>query len=242
MLHTNVAELRLLFNTFTRVWSSGGQANLSLQTKDGQTWANLDLHLGPADGHRPGPPEAGGRAGAGPRNHQEQQHCAPNPRPRHRGPAARERDVRRRQDWLSKRQDLVQDQSESPTALKQTETQPVLRPEQEEQEILLTDAASIETEEEVEANVKNTDVIPQLDGPGETTEVVNPKKETEPVVLEMQDNGLAKVVIAPDQSPPTQVFHPKLGIGTAPSFSKIQDKNCIMYTFKKGKFNIEIFP
>ena len=179
---------------------------------------------------------------AGPWNHQEQQHCAPNPRPRRRGPAARERDVCRRQDWLSKKQDLVQDQSESPTALKQTETQPVLRPEQEEQEILLNDSARIETEEEVEASVKNTDVIPQLDGPGETYEFVNQKKETEPVVLEMQDNGLAKVLIAPDQSPPTQVFHPKLGIGTAPSFSKVQDKNCIMYTFKKGKFNIEIFP
>ena len=143
MLHNNVAELRLLADTFTRVWSSGGQANLSLQTKDSQMWAKLDLQLGPAGGRRPGPPEAGGRAGTGPRNHQEHQHCAPNPRPRHRGPAARERDVRRRQDWLSKRQELVQDQSESPTVLKQTETQPVLRPEQEEQEILLTDAASI---------------------------------------------------------------------------------------------------
>ena len=104
------------------------------------------------------------------------------------------------------------------------------------------DAGSIETDEEVEANVKNTDVIPQLDGPGETTKVAYPKKETEPVVLEMQDNGLAKVVIAPDQSPPTQVFHPKLEIGTAPSLSKFQGKKCIMYTFKKGKFYIEIFP
>ena len=59
MLHTNMAELRLLCDTFTRVWSAGGQANLSLQTKDSQMWAKLYLQLGPADGHRPGPPVAG---------------------------------------------------------------------------------------------------------------------------------------------------------------------------------------
>ena len=239
MLHTNVAELQLLFNTFTRVWSSGGQANLSLQTKDSQTWAKLDLQLGPADGGRPGPPEAGGRPGSGLWNHQEQPHRAPHPQARRRGPAARARDVRRRQDWLAKRQDSAKDQSESPTVLEQT--QPVLRPEQEDQEILLTAAASIDTEAEVEASVKNTDVIPQLDGTGETHEVVNEKKAAEPVILEMQDNGFAKVVIAPEQSPPLQVFHPKLGIGTAPSYSKFKDKNCITYTFKKGKFHIEIF-
>ena len=61
MLQTNVAELWLLVDTFTRVWTSGGQANLSLETKDSQVWAKLDLQLGPAGGHRPGPPEAGGR-------------------------------------------------------------------------------------------------------------------------------------------------------------------------------------
>ena len=59
MLHTNVGELLLLFNTFTCVWSSGGQANRSLQTKEGQTWAKLDLQLSPADDHRPGLPVAG---------------------------------------------------------------------------------------------------------------------------------------------------------------------------------------
>ena len=72
MLHTNVAELRLLFDTFTRVWSSGGKANLSLQTKDSQVWAKLDLQLGPANGHRPGLPEAGGSPRAEPVNQQEQ--------------------------------------------------------------------------------------------------------------------------------------------------------------------------
>ena len=102
MLHTNVAELRLLFDTFTRVWSSGGQANLSLKTKDSQVWAKLDLHLGPADGHRPGLPEAGGSPGAEPMNNQEQLRCDPHlhPQAQRRGPAARARDACRRQYWL----------------------------------------------------------------------------------------------------------------------------------------------
>ena len=74
MLHSNVAELRLLLDTFTRVWSSGGQANISLQTKDSQMWAKMDLQLGPADGRRPGAPEAEGRVGAELRNHRAQPH------------------------------------------------------------------------------------------------------------------------------------------------------------------------
>ena len=43
MLHTNAAELRLLFDTFSGVWSSGGQTNLSLETKDSQVWAKLEV-------------------------------------------------------------------------------------------------------------------------------------------------------------------------------------------------------
>ena len=77
MLHTNVAELRLLCDTFTRVWSAGGQANLSLQTKDSQMWAKLDLQLGPADGHRPGPPVSGERARAHSDPEQEDQEVLP---------------------------------------------------------------------------------------------------------------------------------------------------------------------
>ena len=53
MLHTNVEELRLLCDTFTCVWSAGGQANLSLQMKDSHMWAKLDLQLGPSDKHSP---------------------------------------------------------------------------------------------------------------------------------------------------------------------------------------------
>ena len=120
MLYTNVAELRLLFNTFTLVWSSGGQANLSLQTKDSQVWAKLDLQLdlqlGPADGHRPGPPEAVGSPGAEPVSHQEQLRRYPHlhPQARGRGPAARAQDARRGQDWLQKHLEPAQDLGTNP--------------------------------------------------------------------------------------------------------------------------------
>ena len=60
MQHTNAAELRLLVDTFTRVWGSGGQANLNLTTRDGQVWARLDLQLGAPPAPRPGAPRAGG--------------------------------------------------------------------------------------------------------------------------------------------------------------------------------------
>ena len=56
-------------------------------------WAKLDLQLGPADGRRPGPAEAGGRAGTKP------------PQVRRKGPAARARDTRRRQEWKERRKE-----------------------------------------------------------------------------------------------------------------------------------------
>ena len=67
---------------------------------------------------------------------------------------------------------------------------------------------------------------------------VSVKKETYPVILELQD-GYAKIVTALDEPTPTKVFHPKLGMGTAQRQSNIKDKICIEYTFKKGKFHIE---
>ena len=53
-----------------------------------------------------------------PWNHQEQPHCGPHlpPQARRRGPAARARDARRRQDWLAKRQEPAQEQLDSPGA------------------------------------------------------------------------------------------------------------------------------
>ena len=83
MLHSNVAELLLLLNTFTHVWSSGGQAILSLKIKDSLVWDKLDLQLGSAGDRRRGASEAGGTVGAEPRNHQAEKH----PRSRHLLPA-----------------------------------------------------------------------------------------------------------------------------------------------------------
>ena len=193
MLHTNVAELRLLFNTFTRVWSSGGQANLSLQTKDNQTWAKLDLQLGPADGHRPGPPEAGKREGAQP------------PQVRRKGPAARARDARRRQEWQAKRQEPALD---VPRA-QESRTLPDLP---QIHEIPLTAAAPnqsevLETEAEISDISSDSEVIPQLDGPAE-------RSNDNIVTLELNDIGdIVGPELDPNSSPPARVFHPKAGIG-----------------------------
>ena len=126
MLHTNVAELRLLVDTFTRIWRSGGQANLSLQAKDSQMWVKLDLQLGPAGGCRPGAPEAVGRATLEPRIYQAQPDCPPHllrhqPQVRRKGPAAWARDTRRHQERLEKRQEAA---IELPTILRDLEQYP----------------------------------------------------------------------------------------------------------------------
>ena len=145
MLHNNVAELRLLVDTFTRVWSSGGQVNLSLQTKDSEMWAKLDLQLGPAGGRRPGPPEAGGRARGKPRNYQAQPPCPPHllprqPTVRRKGPSARARDTRRRQEWLEQRQET---DSQLPTINRDLKQDSLL--EQQEQETVLENASNMTT-------------------------------------------------------------------------------------------------
>ena len=41
--HTNYGELRRLFQTFTRVWESGEQTSLHLNTQNGQTKAKFLL-------------------------------------------------------------------------------------------------------------------------------------------------------------------------------------------------------
>ena len=193
MLHTNVAELRLLFDTFTRVWSSGGQASLSLQTKDNQTWAKLDLQLGPADGHRPGPPEAGKREGAQP------------PQVRRKGPAARARDACRRQEWLNRRKEpalkLLASQVQEPR------TQPDLDPQQEVQEIAKSPNPTFAEEVDIEITDGNSEIIPQLDGPAENANDTI-------VTLELNDIGdITGPELAPESSPPARVFHPTAGIG-----------------------------
>ena len=69
----------------------------------------------------------------------------------------------------------------------------------------------------------------------------------------MQDNGLSKLeMIDPDETPPSKVIHPKLGLGTSPRAVLVEDsdsplvvgmhdkKTHIEYTFEKGKFLIKI--
>ena len=125
-------------------------------------WAKLDLQLGPADGHRPGPPVAGERAGAAkPWNHQEQPSHHP-PQKRRRGPAARARDERRRQDWLAKKQEVALEQPESLVAQEQS------HPEQQTHELLVNTVVT-NTEPELELVISDTNsvIIPQLDCPAE---------------------------------------------------------------------------
>ena len=243
MLHTNAAELRLLFDTFTRVWTSGGQANLSLQTKDSQTWAKLDLQLGPAAGRRPGPPEAGGRAEAQPWSHQEQPHRPPHhhPQVRRRGPAARARDEHRRQVWLAKRQESAQENEDS-----QTVQESVSSPQQEDQEIILVSAAT-KTESEA-ASDKNTDVIPQLDGAVMTVQSDKPDnevsdvKEESPVIFKMLENGFAETKQIPaGETPPATVFHPELRIGRNPIWTEWKDKVWIEYDFEVDNVRMEMY-
>ena len=245
MLHTNVAELWLLVDTFSRVWSSGGQANLSLQTKDSQVWAKLDLQLGPADGHRPGLPEAGGNPRADPWIHQEQLHRAPqhHPQARRRGPAARARDARRRQDWLARRLEPAQEQLDNRRAQEQ------IMSEQEDQEILLTPAVPDRaTEVESSGSDTDTDVIPQLDGPAETIlsekvdKSVNEKKEPEPVIFKMLDNGYAETQTIPAGEKPTaRVFHPELRMGTEPWQTEWGDRVWIEYVFEVHNVQMEMY-
>ena len=234
MLHTNAAELRLLFDTFTRVWTSGGQANLSLQTKDSQ----VDLQLGPADGRRPGPPDAGRRSGAEPWTLQGQ---PLHPQARRRGPAARARDACRRQDWLAKRQDKVQEQPEIQTA--QEETEPVSRPELEDQEIILNSTTS-KTEPEIPAS----NVIPQLDGAavtalGEKPEKdANAKEKEKPVIFKMMENGFAETrLISPGEKPPALVYHQELGMGREPRQTEWKHKVWIEYVFEVDDVQMEMY-
>ena len=241
MLHTNVAELRLLCDTFTRVWSAGGQENLSLQTKDSQIWAKMDLQLGPADGRRPGPPEAVRRGNVEPWTYQARPDCPPHLLPQHtqvrrKGPGARARDARRRQEWLEKRQETTM---ELPTI------QADQVPEQEEQEVALATAGPNTMLGE---DTSDSNTIPQLDGPGESKSDVLPlemtdvEKEEEPVIFKMLDNGFAETkMIAPGVNPPARVLHPELGIGKNPVKTEWHDIFWYEYVFETSNVQMEMY-
>ena len=94
MAHTNYGDLRQLFETFTQVWGSGGQASLHLHNQDGKSRVTQNIELGPPADPRPGAPVVHGER-PGP-NHGPQQHLQQRQqRPRRRGPATRARDAAR---------------------------------------------------------------------------------------------------------------------------------------------------
>ena len=251
MLHSNVAELRLLLDTFTRVWSSGGQANLSLQTKDSQMWAQL----GPAGGRRPGAPEAGGRGGAEPRNHQAELHPPPPPRllpaRRKKGPSARARDLNRRQEWLARQQEPAVELPASQPAQKLDPVESRSNTEQEVQEFLDPATGILSAEESLGEIMNMLDVIPQLDGPAEIKLGESPpektpeKKEDEPVMFQMLDTGKVETkLLAPGETPPPKVHHPEFGIGTDPKQTKWCKRIGVLYDFgthETGPFRREMY-
>ena len=107
MNHTSYGELRQLFETFTRVWGSGGQASLDLHTQDGKSRALLDIQLGPPAAPCPGAPDARGE-GPGPTPGPQHRPQPQQQRPRRRGPSSRARDAARRQAWRLKKQQAAE--------------------------------------------------------------------------------------------------------------------------------------
>ena len=52
---TNEAEASYTFNTFLRVWGSGGHAQLHMETRGGKVYQRLELHLGQSRDLHPAP-------------------------------------------------------------------------------------------------------------------------------------------------------------------------------------------
>ena len=83
--------------------------------------------------------------------------------------------------------------------------------------------------------------ISQLDGEDEVLEDSISDKPEEPTILGMQENGFSKLeMIDSDETPPSKVIHPRLGLGTSPR--RHEDKTHIEYSFATGKFGIKIVP
>ena len=112
---------------------------------------------------------------------------------------------------------------------------------------------STKTSRGLKMHVSKQHKISQLDGGDEVLERDISDKPEEPIIIFMQDNGLSKLeIIYPDETPPTQVIHPKLGLGTSPRAVLVEDsdsplvvgmqdkKTHMEYTFDKGKFLIKI--
>ena len=80
---------------------------------------------------------------------------------------------------------------------------------------MTTAVENTETEFEIVTSDTNIVSIPQLDEQSETRDVeqVTVKKEVEPVIFKMLENGYAETKkIVPGETPPARVYHPELGI------------------------------
>ena len=163
MDHTSCGELRQLFETFTRVWGSGGQASLQLHTQDGKSRATLNIELGPPADPRPGAPVV---RGAWPgSNHGPQHHLQPrHKRPRRRGPSARARDAARHTAWLQGKEQ--QNEAEHKKSDMDTEVLPDTETVSAQVTASSNELVKISGVETLDSDT-SSDFIPQLDGPAE---------------------------------------------------------------------------
>ena len=68
------------------------------------------------------------------------------------------------------------------------------------------------------------------------------KKEEEPVIFKMLDNGYAETKkIAHGETPPARVYHPELGIGSKPRQTKWGDRVWIEYVFEVDNVEMEMY-
>ena len=93
MLHTNQAEMNMLYDSFCRLWANGSNASLSTTCSGGKVTAKLEVELGKPSEPRPGAPR---RRTATPLSTQGTQASgAPRRKTTHRGPAAKAKSLAR---------------------------------------------------------------------------------------------------------------------------------------------------
>ena len=262
MAHTCYGEIRQLFETFTRVWGSGGQASLHLHTQAGKSRAMLDIQLGPPAAPRPGAPDVQGEGpGPTPGPQRHPQHC--QQRPRRRGPASRARDAARRNAWLLRKQKTAEPESDMNT-VRSTDTETVTA-EKDSQKKIVTSLPSYNKEDEVDWTSeplqedgvvgvrisRRTSDIPQVDGARDTDAEQSPEeivlkveeKETQTDTFLTVDEG--GQLVGPELDllydvPPPTVYHPVWGIGIYHStdefkeFKTNTDRKAHCYRYENG--------
>ena len=67
-------------------------------------------------------------------------------------------------------------------------------------------------------------------------------EEEAPVIFMLLDSGHAETkVLAPGDTPPARVLHPKLGIGTKPRQTEWRDTIWIEYIFESSNVQMEMY-